>query len=71
MDVLSAAGGMTGRGGGGRMKNWGLGVETGRVSVDKTGRAGRGVLALGDRAGRDSSLGNGGRLGLNWVGLGC
>ena len=48
MDVLRATGGMTGRGGGGGMKNWGLAFETNRDSVDKLGRTGWGALALGD-----------------------
>ena len=45
VDVLRAAGGMTGRGGGG------LAFETSNNSVDILGRTGRGALALGDRAG--------------------
>ena len=48
VDVLRAAGGMTGRGGGGGMKNWGLAFETNKDSVDILGRTGRGALALGD-----------------------
>ena len=71
VDVLRAAGGMTGRGGGGGIKNWGLTFETNNDSVDILGRTGRGALALGDRADRDSSLVNGGQLCLNRLGLGC
>ena len=83
MDDLRAADGIKGRGGGGvvyfamalnfgrGMKDLGLGVENGRVLTDIAGLTGRGVLALSGRAGRDSSLGNGGKLGLNKVGLGC
>ena len=48
VDVLRAAGGMTGRGEGGGMKKWGLALETNRDSVDRSGQAGRGALALGD-----------------------
>ena len=48
VDVLRAAGGMTGRGGGGGMKNWGLAFETNRDSVDMSGQTGWGALALGD-----------------------
>ena len=36
----------------------GLGVEKGRVWTDISGCTGRGVVALGGRAGRDSSLGD-------------
>ena len=39
--------------------------------TDISGRTGRGVVALSGRAGRDSSLGNGGRVGLNSGGEGC
>ena len=51
--------------------NLGLGVENGRGLADIAGRTGRGVVALSGRAGRDSSLGNGGRVGLNSGGEGC
>ena len=50
----------------------GLGVENGRVSTDISGLTGRGEVALvSGRAGRDSSLGNGGKLGLNNDRMGC
>ena len=83
MEGLGAAGGTTGGGGGGivcfpldlvfgrETKDLGLGVEKGRVLTDIAGRTGRGVVALSGRAGRDSSLGNGGNLGLNTGGKGC
>ena len=48
VDVLRAAGGMTGRGGGDGIKNWGLAFESNNDSVDILGRTGRGALALGD-----------------------
>ena len=53
------------------MKDLGLGVENGRVLTDIAGLTGRGVVALNGRAGRDSSQGNGGKPGLNNVGMGC
>ena len=71
VDVLRAAGGMTGRGGGGGIRNRGLAFETCDDSVDMIGRTGRGALAVGDRADRDSSLVNRGRPCLNMIGLGC
>ena len=83
MDDLRAADGMRGGGGGGvvyfpldldfgqGMKDLGLGVENGRVLTDIAGLTGRGVVALNGRAGRDSSQGNGGKPGLNNVGMGC
>ena len=52
-------------------KDLGLGVENGRVLTDISGRTGRGVVALSGRAGLDSSLGNGGSVGLNSGGMGC
>ena len=51
-------------------KDLGLGVENGRVWTDISGRTGQGEVALSGRAGRDSSLGNGGRVGLNSGGEG-
>ena len=46
-------------------------MENGRGLTEKAGCTGRGVVALSGRAGRDSSLGNGGRVGLNSGGMGC
>ena len=57
---------MCGEGGGGMLHfclDLGLGVENGRGLTEKAGCTGRGVVALSGRAGRDSSLGIGVRVG--------
>ena len=58
---------MYGEGGGGMLYfclDLGLGVENGRGLTEKAGCTGRGVVALGGRAGRDSSLGDGVQTGV-------